>query len=120
MATIKDSVHDHIEVTGVAEDLLDTPTMQRLRRIRQLGTVSLVYPSANHTRFEHSLGVYHLASEALDHLGVDAERAAHVRAAALLHDAGHGPYGSQPEAIIRRPPRRDPDHLAWLPPDAHC
>jgi len=52
MATIKDSVHDHIEIGGVAEALLDTPTVQRLRHISQLGTVQLVYPSANHTRFE--------------------------------------------------------------------
>ena len=71
MKTIKDSVHDHIEVEGVALDLLDTPAVQRLRRVRQLGTVGLVYPSANHTRFEHSLGVYHLARRALDHLGIE-------------------------------------------------
>ena len=57
MATIKDSVHDHIEVTGVAEGPLDTPPVQRLRRVGQLGTVGQVYPSANHTPFEHSLGV---------------------------------------------------------------
>ncbi|MFT4884681.1 MAG: HD superfamily phosphohydrolase, partial [Natronomonas sp.] len=69
MATIKDSVHDHITVEGVAEDLLDTPAVQRLRRIKQLGTAELVYPSANHTRFEHSLGVYHLATRALENLG---------------------------------------------------
>jgi HD superfamily phosphohydrolase len=102
MATIKDSVHDHIEVTGVAEDLLDTPAMQRLRRIRQLGTVSLVYPSANHTRFEHSLGVYHLAATALDHLGVEGRAAERVRAAALLHDVGHSPFSHNVEALLHR------------------
>jgi hypothetical protein len=102
MATIKDSVHDHIEVTGVAEALLDTPAMQRLRRIRQLGTVSLVYPSANHTRFEHSLGVYHLASEALDHLGVGGRTAERVRAAALLHDVGHTPFSHNVEGLLHR------------------
>ncbi|MFB6109094.1 MAG: HD domain-containing protein [Haloplanus sp.] len=102
MATIKDSVHDHIEVTGVAEALLDTPTMQRLRRIRQLGTVSLVYPSANHTRFEHSLGVYHLASRVLDHLGVEGRAAERVRAAALLHDVGHSPYSHNVESLLYR------------------
>jgi len=102
MATIKDSVHDHIEVTGVAEDLLDTPAMQRLRRIRQLGTVSLVYPSANHTRFEHSLGVYHLASETLDHLGVAGRTAERVRAAALLHDVGHSPFSHNVEDLLQR------------------
>jgi HD superfamily phosphohydrolase len=102
MVTIKDSVHDHIGVTGVAEALLDTPAVQRLRRVRQLGTVSLVYPSANHTRFEHSLGVYHLASEALDHLGVAGRTAERVRAAALLHDVGHPPFSHNIERLLYR------------------
>ena len=102
MTTIKDSVHDHIEVGGVARDLLDTPPVQRLRRIRQLGTVDLVYPSANHTRFEHSLGVYHLADRALAHLGVGGKQATRVRAATLLHDIGHGPYSHNVEDLIYR------------------
>ncbi len=102
MKTIKDSVHDHIEVSGVAQDLLDTKPVQRLRHIRQLGTVDLVYPSANHTRFEHSLGVYHLADRALGHLGIEGRRAERVRAAALLHDVGHGPYSHNLEALIHR------------------
>ncbi|SFG42076.1 hypothetical protein SAMN04488063_1989 [Halopelagius inordinatus] len=102
MTTIKDSVHDHIEVVGVAEDLLDTEEVQRLRHIRQLGTVQLVYPSANHTRFEHSLGVYHLASRALDHLGIDGIRGERIRAAALLHDVGHGPYSHNVESVTHR------------------
>jgi len=102
MATIKDSVHDHIEVTGVAEDLLDTPPVQRLRRIGQLGTVGLVYPSANHTRFEHSLGVYHLADRALSHLAIGGTQAERVRAAALLHDTGHAPYSHNIEEVLYR------------------
>jgi len=100
MTTIKDSVHDHIEVEGVAAGLLDTAAVQRLRRIKQLGTVSLVYPSANHTRFEHSLGVYHLACQALDHLGVHGQQAERVRAAALLHDVGHCPFSHNVEELI--------------------
>jgi HD superfamily phosphohydrolase len=102
MATIKDSVHDHIEIHGVAEQLLDTPPVQRLRRIGQLGTVDLVYPSANHTRFEHSLGVYHLADRALDHLGIEGQQAERVRSAALLHDIGHCPYSHNIEDVIYR------------------
>ena len=102
MLTIKDSVHDHIEVEGAAEALLDTPAMQRLRHIKQLGTVQLVYPSANHTRFEHSLGVYYLASRALDHLGIEGRSAERVRAAALLHDVGHGPYSHNVESVTHR------------------
>ncbi|MFB6152597.1 MAG: HD domain-containing protein [Haloarculaceae archaeon] len=102
MTTIKDSVHDHVPVEGVAADLLDTPPVQRLRRIRQLGTVTYVYPSANHTRFEHSLGVYYLANEALSHLGVEGRAAERVRAAAMLHDVGHAPYSHNVEDIIHR------------------
>ena len=102
MTTVKDSVHDHIEVEGVARALLDTPPVQRLRRISQLGTVGLVYPSANHTRFEHSLGVYHLADRALDHLGIEGQQAERVRAAALLHDIGHAPYSHNIETVLHR------------------
>lgn len=102
MATIKDSVHDHIEIEGIAAALLDTPPVQRLRRIGQLGTVSLVYPSANHTRFEHSLGVYHIANQALSQLGINGPNAERVRAAALLHDVGHGPYSHNIEDLIHR------------------
>jgi HD superfamily phosphohydrolase len=102
MATIKDSVHDHIAVEGVAEDLLDTPAVQRLRRIKQLGTAGLVYPSANHTRFEHSLGVYHLATRALENLNIEGRTAERLRAAAILHDVGHGPFSHNIEALIAR------------------
>jgi len=102
MTTIKDSVHDHIAVEGVAADLLETPPVQRLRRVKQLGTVTMVYPSANHTRFEHSLGVYHLADRALSHLGIGGQQAERVRAAALLHDVGHSPYSHNIEEIVHR------------------
>ncbi|WP_144903717.1 HD domain-containing protein [Halobellus captivus] len=102
MTTIKDSVHDHIEVDGVAAALLDTEPVQRLRHVKQLGTVQLVYPSANHTRFEHSLGVYHLADRALSHLGIEGPRAEEIRAAALLHDVGHGPYSHNVEPVTHR------------------
>jgi HD superfamily phosphohydrolase len=102
MVTIKDSVHDHIAVEGVAADLLDTPAVQRLRRLRQLGTVGLVYPSANHTRFEHSLGVYHLADAALSGLGIEGARADRLRAAAILHDVGHTPFSHNTETLVAR------------------
>jgi HD superfamily phosphohydrolase len=114
MRAIKDSVHDYIEVDGVAEALLDTPAVQRLRHIKQLSTIRLVYPSANHTRFEHSLGVFHLADRALAHLDVTGARADTVRAAALLHDVGHGPYGHQTEGIIERRLGRHHDEVEHL------
>ena len=114
MTTIKDSVHDHIEVTGIAAALLDTPPMQRLRHIKQLGTVGLVYPSANHTRFEHSLGVYHLASRALDHLKVGGARRDRIEAAAILHDIGHGPFSHNIEALLHRRTGKYHDDVAEL------
>jgi len=114
MTTIKDSVHDYIEVTGVARALLDTPPVQRLRRVSQLGTVVLVYPSANHTRFEHSLGVYHLADRALDHLAVEGQQAERVRAAALLHDVGHAPYSHNVEELLHRHTGKYHDDVAAL------
>lgn len=103
MKTIKDSVHGHIDVSGVPRQLLDTPPVQRLRRIKQLGTASLVYPSANHTRFEHSLGVYHLARRATTHLeGVSAREATRLQVAALLHDIGHTPFSHNIEDLVHR------------------
>jgi len=114
MRAIKDAVHDYVEVEGAARDLLDTRAVQRLRHVKQLSTVRLVYPSANHTRFEHSLGVYHLARRALTHLGVDGARAEAVQAAALLHDVGHGPYGHQTEPVIERRLGRHHDEVDEL------
>jgi hypothetical protein len=114
MHAIKDSVHDHISLDAVASALLDTPAMQRLRHIKQLSTVRLVYPSASHTRFEHSLGVYHLADRTLSTLDVEGRPAAHVRAAALLHDVGHGPYGHQTEDLIMRRTGRHHDEVGHV------
>lgn len=118
MKVIKDSVHDHIAVDGVARALLDTPELQRLRRISQLGTVSLVYPSANHTRFEHSLGVYHIACEALDQLGIEGLQADRVKAAAMVHDVGHGPFSHNVEDLIYRHTGRYHDEVHDLLADS--
>jgi uncharacterized protein len=81
--------------------LIDAPAFRRLAQINQLGLVSLVYPAANHSRLEHSLGVYQAAIEYLQRLGADERFAAAVSpqdaelllAAALLHDVGHWPFG---------------------------
>ena len=114
MQPVKDSIHDYIRLDELGADLIDTPTIQRLRHIKQLSTVRLVFPAANHTRFEHSLGVYHLAQKAVAALPLEKETARHVRAAAFLHDAGHGPYGHQTEDLIRRRTGLDHDQLEWL------
>ena len=78
-------------------DIVDHPLMQRLRHIKQLGLASIVYPGAQHTRFQHSLGAYWLMNEAVMTLAqkgifiFDSEAEA-IKAAILMHDIGHGPY----------------------------
>ena len=81
--------------------------MQRLRWIKQLGLANLVYPGANHTRFEHSLGAYHLAVLLCNHLGLEEEDKMKVCAAALLHDVGHGPLSHATEAALAPYLRKD-------------
>jgi uncharacterized protein len=79
-------------------DLIDTPELQRLRRIRQLGPAARVYPSAEHSRFSHSIGTMHLAKRILAALPLaegklmERELMLAVKVAALFHDVGHGPY----------------------------
>lgn len=91
---IRDPVWGDIELPEWTSVLLDAPEMQRLRRVRQLGFAYLVYPGAQHSRFEHSLGTAHLAQTILASLGLDRDAWADaVIAAALLHDVGHAPFG---------------------------
>jgi len=99
MEIIRDPLWDNIELDDAAVAVLDTPPVQRLRYVRQLGHAFLVYPGATHSRFEHALGAYHLAGRALNTLRqrreLRAEDEAHataVRLAALLHDIGHYPF----------------------------
>jgi len=103
---LRDPVHRLIRIDSDDEyilDLIDTPEFQRLRRIRQLGVSSLTYPGAEHSRFSHSIGVFNFAQrilealkqryrgegEAFDYLKKHQKT---VKAAALLHDIGHGPF----------------------------
>src|SRR5664279_1616632 len=65
MTTIRDPLWNNIRVDAVARQLIDTPALQRLRYVRQLGLAHLVYPGATHSRFEHALGAYHLAKRTL-------------------------------------------------------
>jgi len=96
---IKDPVHGYVEVEDPFLPLLDSPLLQRLRYIRQLGFSYLVYPGAHHTRFEHSLGTMHLAGVMARQLGLAARDQALVKAAALLHDVGHGPFSHAIEPL---------------------
>lgn len=95
---INDPVFGFIKIPGgVLMDIVDHPLMQRLRHIKQLGLASIVYPGAQHTRFQHSLGAYWLMNEAVMTLAqkgifiFDSEAEA-IKAAILMHDIGHGPY----------------------------
>ncbi len=95
---INDPVFGFIKIPrGLLLDIVDHPLMQRLTRINQLGLASVVYPGARHTRFQHSVGAFHLMSEAIltlqqkGHFIFDSEAEA-VEAAILMHDIGHGPF----------------------------
>ncbi|MDR0198895.1 MAG: HD domain-containing protein [Methanomassiliicoccaceae archaeon] len=89
---IHDPLHGSIAVDGVFLKLLSRHEVQRLHSVKQLGMANTVFPGANHTRLEHSLGVYHLAGRMCRALGLGDEDMMHVRAAALLHDICHLPY----------------------------
>lgn len=101
MTRVRDPIHNYIHLDPMAEELIGSPRVQRLRRIHQLGTGSLVYPGANHTRFEHSLGAYHLAGLAGKALDLPEPEAKAVQAAALLHDVGHGPFSHTADPLYR-------------------
>ena len=103
---INDPVHGFIKIpSDFIFDLLEHPFMQRLRRIKQLGLTSLVYPGATHTRFQHALGAMHLMNQSIDNirqkgLVITDEEAEAASAAILLHDIGHGPFSHALEQSI--------------------
>jgi HD superfamily phosphohydrolase len=90
---VRDPLWNNIRLEPQALAVLDTPAVQRLRYVRQLGHAFLVYPGATHTRFEHALGAYHLARRVVTELGqLESDDGLLVRLAALLHDIGHYPF----------------------------
>ena len=105
-----------MKLTPFEQDIIDVPVYQRLRRIRQLALTDMVYPAANHTRFEHSLGVMHVASLMFRQIRAEIERIkpgnalfssddldkaeAMLRLAALLHDVGHAPFSHAGEDVM--------------------
>ncbi len=99
---VRIAVHGLIPVTEEERSIVDTQVFQRLRRIRQLGMTDLVYPSANHTRFEHSLGTMHVAGLIASSLNLSDAALRTIRLAALLHDIGHGPFSHVSEDVIDR------------------
>jgi HD superfamily phosphohydrolase len=114
---IRDPIHGTIIIDEAERRVVDHPWVQRLRHIRQLGFVNLVYPGAVHDRFQHSLGVMHLAGERFRRLRFPDCSAADVayafrvaRLAGLLHDVGHAPFSHTTEAYL-------PDVAAFRLPD---
>jgi len=97
---IRDAIHGGIEINALEEQILDHPLVQRLRHVRQLSLVHLVYPSALHTRFEHSLGSMHLSGKLAQRLGLPAEQGQLVRLAGLLHDVGHGAFSHSSDRLL--------------------
>ncbi|XP_050399005.1 deoxynucleoside triphosphate triphosphohydrolase SAMHD1-like isoform X2 [Patella vulgata] len=94
-----DPVHGHIEIPPLCMKIVDTPEFQRLRFLKQMGPVYYVYPGASHNRFEHSLGVCHLAGAMISqlqkqdpNLGITPVEVLCVQIAGLCHDLGHGPF----------------------------
>ncbi|MHA1795324.1 MAG: HD domain-containing protein [Promethearchaeota archaeon] len=101
--SIRDAIHGFITLNEFEQELIQTHPFQRLRFIHQLGTTNWIYPCGNHTRFEHSLGVFHLADTFINKLKVNSPDSEDLKAiddneiqifrtAALLHDIGHSPF----------------------------
>jgi len=103
---ITDPIHDFIRLNKTEHEIIDTPVFQRLRRIKQLSGAHLTYPGAQHTRFEHSLGVLHIASMTASSLNskglMSTDDIENIRLAALLHDIGHGPFSHLFEEVLQR------------------
>lgn len=102
VVNIRDAIHGFISLNELEQKIIQEPHFQRLRFIHQLGTTDWVYPSAVHSRFEHSLGVFHLASSVVDriqkYLSLTNQDVEIFKVACLLHDIGHGPFATYKEA----------------------
>jgi len=103
---IKDPIYGYIYITESEKEIIDCFPVQRLRRLRQLAGAEFVYPAANHTRFEHSLGVLYLAGRLIENSNlseyIDKDEAQMVKLAALLHDVGHGPFSHIFEHLLSK------------------
>ncbi len=99
---IKDEIHGTLEFDELEARIIDSAQFQRLRRVKQMSVTNLVYPGANHTRFEHSIGTAHLASLMAGRLGLDADTARKVKLCGLLHDIGHTAFSHEGEVVLKK------------------
>ncbi len=116
---IKDPVHGYVYVTEEEKNIIDSYPMQRLRRLRQLAGSEFVYPGANHTRFEHCLGVMYLADKVVENLNISKlvsdEEVELCRISGLLHDVGHGPFSHVFEhLLIKNLEKTHEDITSWI------
>ena len=116
---IKDPVHGYVYINEAEKEIIDSYPMQRLRRLRQLAGSEYVYPGANHTRFEHCVGVMYLAGKAVENPNISRlvsdEECDMARVAALLHDVGHGPFSHVFEQLlIRDLEQTHEDITSWI------
>ena len=102
-------IHGFISITPLMQKIIDTPEFKRLHNLRQAGVAYLVFPSANHTRFEHSIGVSHLAGKLITQLKTNqpelniSDRLIElVRVAGLIHDIGHGPFSHLYDTVMSK------------------
>jgi len=100
---IRDSVYGDIRLNEFEVRIMDMPQFQRLRRIKQLGLISLIYPGATHTRFKHCVGTMNLGSKLAEELGLTNYEIELIRASGLLHDIGHGPFSHVSEGVLSFP-----------------
>lgn len=100
---IRDSVYGDISLNDFEVRIMDMPQFQRLRRIKQLGLINMIYPGATHTRFEHCIGTMNLGSKLSEELDLTYYEVELIRASGLLHDVGHGPFSHVSEGVLSVP-----------------
>jgi len=120
---IKDPVHGYVYITEEEKTVIDSYTVQRLHRLRQLAGAEYVYPGANHTRFEHSIGVMYLAGRVVENPYisqlVNENEIATIRIAGLLHDVGHGPFSHVFEQLLEKElDKTHEDITTWIIKDS--
>jgi len=116
---IKDPVHGYVYITEEEKEIIDSYPVQRLHRLRQLAGAEYVYPGANHTRFEHSVGVMYLSKRVMENPHISQctseDEAEMVKIAALLHDVGHGPFSHVFEHLLDKELKKTHEDMTlWI------